>query len=75
LAVVDGAGAAGREEAAAGAATRARQAAAGGLGLAVVKHIVRAHGGVMEIAGGDEQGTAVTVVWPAADAEPQGGDA
>lgn len=43
---------------------RARELGGSGLGLAVVKHIVRAHGGLMEIASGLHQGTAVTLVWP-----------
>jgi two-component system phosphate regulon sensor histidine kinase PhoR len=72
LAVVDAAGDAHGDEA---AAVVARARHPGGVGLAVVKHIVRAHGGVMEIAGGAEHGTSVTLVWPSADAaEMQGGE-
>ena len=49
--------------------SRSREHGGSGLGLAVVKHIVRAHGGVMEIASALEQGTAVTLLWPAASVE------
>lgn len=43
---------------------RSRELGGSGLGLALVKHIVRAHGGSMEIASTLQQGTAVTLLWP-----------
>ncbi|MEO8605217.1 MAG: ATP-binding protein [bacterium] len=48
---------------------RARELGGSGLGLAVVKHIVRAHGGVMEIASALEHGTSTTLLWPASEPE------
>lgn len=51
--------------------SRSRELGGSGLGLALVKHIVRAHGGVMEIASGLQQGTAVTLLWPASLETPE----
>jgi len=46
---------------------RSRDLGGSGLGLALVKHIVRAHGALMEIASAPRQGTAVTIIWPPAE--------
>jgi two-component system phosphate regulon sensor histidine kinase PhoR len=43
---------------------RSRARGGCGLGLAVVKHIVYAHGGTMAIASELQRGTAVTLYWP-----------
>ena len=45
---------------------RSRARGGSGLGLALVKHIVRVHGGTMEIASEVQRGTSVTLYWPAA---------
>jgi two-component system phosphate regulon sensor histidine kinase PhoR len=50
---------------------RSRELGGSGLGLALVKHIVRAHGGVMEIASALQQGTTVALFWPSFTAAPE----
>jgi len=50
---------------------RSRAQGGSGLGLALVKHIVHAHGGTMEIASEVQRGTSVTLYWPSAKAGEQ----
>ena len=45
--------------------SRSREQGGSGLGLAVVKHIVQAHGGAMGIDSEVGRGTSVTLHWPA----------
>jgi signal transduction histidine kinase len=44
-----------------------------GMGLAIVKRLIEAHGGRIEIEGGRGRGTRMTFVWPRQPARPAGG--
>ncbi|MGH7786621.1 MAG: ATP-binding protein [Candidatus Binatia bacterium] len=50
---------------------RSRERGGSGLGLALVKHIARAHGAIMRIQSEVDQGTSVSLFWPACDAAAQ----
>lgn len=53
-------------------ASRNRKTGGAGIGLSIVKSIVRAHGGAVEAHNGEGKGSRFTVKLPAAPAEPDG---
>jgi signal transduction histidine kinase len=55
-------------------ASRNRKTGGAGIGLAIVKSIVRAHGGTVEAHSGEGRGSRFTVKLPAAPGEPDGKD-